>query len=136
MRALVIGATGFLGLNLVDALLAQGTEVRATRRRRSITAYLRRRSVELVPASLEDEPALIEAMTGMDVAFLTGAHYPRYSTDRDASLLIAVTPAGFQDFFVELAAATPPEGGIPPMDVLQAIDARYGITTLGPPMFE
>jgi quercetin dioxygenase-like cupin family protein len=57
-------------------------------------------------------------------------------TDRDASLLIAVTPAGFQDFFVELAAATPPEGGIPPMDVLQAIDARYGITTLGSPMFE
>lgn len=55
-------------------------------------------------------------------------------TDRDARLLIGVTPGGFQEFFVELAAATPPTGGIPPMDVLQAIDARYGITTLGPPL--
>ena len=57
-------------------------------------------------------------------------------TTCDARLLIIVTPGAFHDFFVELAAATPPEGGIPPLDVLQAIDARHGITTLGPPLTE
>lgn len=55
-------------------------------------------------------------------------------TAEDARLLIIVTPGAFHDFFVELAAATPPEGGIPPLEVLQAIDARHGITTLGPPL--
>ena len=57
-------------------------------------------------------------------------------TTTDARLLIAVTPGGFHDFFVELSAATPAGGGVPPMDVLQQIDARFGIETLGPPMFE
>jgi len=57
-------------------------------------------------------------------------------TKQDVQLLIAVTPGGFHDFFVELSAATPAGGGMPPLDVLQQIDVRYGIETLGPPMFE
>jgi mannose-6-phosphate isomerase-like protein (cupin superfamily) len=57
-------------------------------------------------------------------------------TDRDARLLIGVAPGGFQDFFVELSAATPAGGGMPPMDVLQSIDTRYGIRTLGPPLMD
>jgi quercetin dioxygenase-like cupin family protein len=64
------------------------------------------------------------------------AHRYQNFANRDARLLIVVTPGAFHDFFLELSAATPPEGGIPPLDVLQAIDARHGITTLGPPMFE
>ena len=54
--------------------------------------------------------------------------------DRDARRLLVVTPGAFHEFFLELSAATPPAGGIPPLDVLQAIDARYSITTLGPPL--
>lgn len=80
MRALVIGATGFVGLNVVDALLARGIEVRATRRPRSFTVYLRRRRVEMVPASLEDPVALARALDGCDAVIVAGAHYPRYST--------------------------------------------------------
>lgn len=78
-----------------------------------------------------------EAVEAGGTVFLQRGVPHRYQnfTDRDARLLIGVTPAGFQEFFVELAAATPAEGGIPPMDILQQIDARYGITTLGPPMF-
>jgi len=57
--------------------------------------------------------------------------------ERDATLLIAVTPGeSFEAFFTELAAATPPAGGVPPLDILRAIDSRYGLETLGPPMFE
>lgn len=85
-RALVIGGTGFIGLNLVDALLADGVEVRVTRRPRSITAYVRRRPVELVAASLEDTGQLVQAMQDVDVVFLAGGHYPRYSTDREGSI--------------------------------------------------
>lgn len=84
--ALVIGGTGFIGLNIVDALLADGVKVKVSRRRNSITAYVRRRPVELVYASLEDEIGLRAAMDEVDVVYLAGGHYPRYSTSRDASI--------------------------------------------------
>lgn len=84
--ALVIGGTGFVGLNIVDALLAEGTTVRVTRRKNSITAYVRRRHVPLVQASLDDERSLCEAMEDVDVVYLAGAYYPRYSTDRAGSI--------------------------------------------------
>ena len=86
MRALVIGGTGFIGLNLVDALIAHGDSVRVTRRKRSATILLQGRPVELVDGSLEEPEKLARAMTGCDVAFLTGAYYPRYSIDLEASL--------------------------------------------------
>lgn len=54
-------------------------------------------------------------------------------TGRDARLLIATTPAGLDRFFEAMDAITPP-GGLPPMDRLMALDAEFGLTTLGPPM--
>lgn len=86
MRALVIGGTGFVGLNVVDALLAAGASVTVTRRKQSITMLLRKRPVTLVDASLDEPEALERAMRGCDVVYLAGAYYPRYSTDLEASL--------------------------------------------------
>lgn len=86
MRALVIGGTGFVGLNVVDALLAAGASVTVTRRKQSITMLLRKRPVTLVDASLDEPDALERAMRGCDVVYLAGAYYPRYSTDLEASL--------------------------------------------------
>lgn len=86
MRALVVGGTGFIGLNIVDALLAAGAQVRVTRRKQSVTVLVRRRPVELVDASLSEPEKLRRAMDGCDVVFLAGAHYPRYSLDLAATL--------------------------------------------------
>ena len=89
-RALVIGGTGFIGINLVDELLARGVSVRVARRKRSPTILLGRRPVEFVEAALEDTGALFRAMRGCDVVFLAGAYYPRDSLDRETSLAVGV----------------------------------------------
>lgn len=54
-------------------------------------------------------------------------------TARDARLLIVTTPGRFCDFFVEMSAAASP-GAMPEPAVFAELDAKYGITTLGPPM--
>ena len=89
-RALVIGASGFIGLNVVDALIERGFRVRATRRRSTATMFLRDRGVELVEASLEEPEALRAAMEGCEAVLLTGAYYPRYSLDLEGSLAVGV----------------------------------------------
>jgi dihydroflavonol-4-reductase len=86
MRALVVGGSGFVGLHVVDALLAAGAEVRVTRRKSTPTMALRRRAVELVPGSMDDRASLEAAMLGCDVALVCAGHYPRYSTDLEASV--------------------------------------------------
>lgn len=54
-------------------------------------------------------------------------------TERPARLLIATTPGEFSSFFEEMSAMTP-VGGMPEMEPLLALHARYGITIVGPPM--
>lgn len=67
--------------------------------------------------------------------FLTRGVVHRYQnfTQRDARLLIAVTPSGLDRFFEKMDAITPP-GGMPSMEQLISLDAEFGLTTLGPPM--
>ncbi|MCB9647623.1 MAG: NAD-dependent epimerase/dehydratase family protein [Deltaproteobacteria bacterium] len=79
MKALVLGAGGFIGLNLVDALLAAGHTPRCGRRARSNVLPLRSRKVPLVPADLEDPEGLQAAMRDVDVVFHAAGHYPRFA---------------------------------------------------------
>jgi dihydroflavonol-4-reductase len=85
VRPLVLGAAGFLGVNLVDALRAAGVEPRCGRRARTNVLPLRSRGCQLVPADLDDFDGLSFAMDGCDVVFHAAAHYPRHSLDRDAA---------------------------------------------------
>jgi quercetin dioxygenase-like cupin family protein len=71
---------------------------------------------------------------GGSVGLLRGVpHRYQNFTDQTARLLIVTTPGDFANFFVEMDAITPP-GGMPDMERLRVIDAKYGITTFGPPL--
>ncbi len=72
--------------------------------------------------------------SGGSVGLLRGTpHRYQNFTDRTARLLIVTTPGDFAHFFVELSAITP-VGGLPTMEQHLALDSKYGITTMGPPM--
>jgi dihydroflavonol-4-reductase len=86
MTTLVLGAGGFLGLNVVDALLARGEVPLCGRRRRSNVLALRARKAPLVMADL-DQPAELEAaMSGCETVIHAAGHYPRLSVDREGTL--------------------------------------------------
>jgi dihydroflavonol-4-reductase len=86
-RPLVIGGTGFIGFNIIHALLERGLPVRATRRETSIALLLRKlKTVEKAQVELDDPASIEAAMTGCDTVFMAAAHYPRYSVDADAQI--------------------------------------------------
>ncbi len=73
-RALVTGASGFIGSNLVDRLLAAGFSVVGydnftTGRREFITEALRHPQFKLVEGDVLDTAALAAAMAGCDIVF-------------------------------------------------------------------
>lgn len=74
MRALVTGGAGFIGSNLVDALLSEGHEVRvldnfSTGHRRNLD----RAEVELVEGDLRSFERVSTAVRGVEVVFHQGA---------------------------------------------------------------
>jgi len=89
-RPLVVGGTGFLGLNIAQALRERGLDVRITRRPSSITFIPRKLKLPMVEASLGDEESLYRAMAESDVVFCTAGHYPRYSVGGPAQVEHAV----------------------------------------------
>ncbi len=90
MKAVVLGGTGFLGINMVEALREAGHSVRVARRRAAAAVLLRRWNVEVCTAALDDIAALRKAMEGCDVVYLAAGYYPRYSIDLAGALDEAV----------------------------------------------
>src|SRR4051794_36535921 len=66
---LVTGASGFVGLHLVEALVRRGERVRALVRPGGNTASLRALGVEVASGELIDLPVLKTAMAGVDVVY-------------------------------------------------------------------
>ena len=75
MKALVTGASGFVGSAVVRALLAAHWQVRALVRRGSDRSYLSRLDVELVEGDLTDFDSLVRAAQGCAGLFHVAADY-------------------------------------------------------------
>jgi dihydroflavonol-4-reductase len=75
MKTLVTGGTGFVGANVVRALLRRGAEVRALVRPRSDTRNLDSLEVELVAGDLRDRTSLEAAIEGCDIVYHVAAMY-------------------------------------------------------------
>ncbi|MFJ7949603.1 SDR family oxidoreductase [Streptomyces sp. NPDC096354] len=74
---LVVGATGTLGGQVVDALLARGKNVRALVRPASDANKLQSKGVEIARGDMLDLNSLVAAMEGVDAVITTAAGYTR-----------------------------------------------------------
>jgi len=136
VKALVLGGTGFVGMNLVRALVASGHDVTATRRFHGNTLFARRLGAPLVHVELDDVDSLTRAMLGRDVVFNCAGHYPRYSLDKEAELttarrrtqntILAARRAGIQRYVLTSSVATvgPPRAGQPLSDEQDSAEPR------------
>jgi uncharacterized protein YbjT (DUF2867 family) len=68
-RAVVVGATGYIGTHLVPRLLAEGWSVRATARDPEVLAGRGWQDVDIVAADILDPESLERALEGVDVVF-------------------------------------------------------------------
>jgi dihydroflavonol-4-reductase len=123
MRALVTGATGFVGSHLVEALQGRSVEVTALARSAAKAAELARRGVRVVNGDLDQREALTEAVRGQDVVYHVAgmvaardeAEFLRCNRDGTTNLLGAVHRLGSPRFVLvsSLAAAGPAPRGRP-----------------------
>ena len=79
MNALVLGATGFLGRNLVRALLDKGDEVRAAVRPGNPAKTLAGLAIERVFGDLNDLDSLKRACAGVRVVYHCAGYYPPHT---------------------------------------------------------
>jgi len=90
MKALVTGATGFVGSHLAEALRGRGDEVTALVRAPAKAAALAPLGVRVVPGDLDDSGALARAVEGQDVVF----HVAGLVAARDEAEFLRANRAG------------------------------------------
>jgi dihydroflavonol-4-reductase len=101
-RALITGATGFVGTHLVERLVRSGWTVRALVRASSDTRTLERLGVERVVGTLDDVAAIRDGAAGVDVVYHLAAvtfgrsegEYRRANVVGVASVVRAALEAG------------------------------------------
>lgn len=137
MRALVTGATGFVGSHLVDRLLASGSSVSALVRDPAKAGSLARQGVRLIVGDLSDRAALVKACAGQDVIYhLAGAiaahheaEFMAVNRDGAARLAEAAEAASVRRFLLvsSLAAGGPSEPNRP----LVGTEPPHPVTSYG-----
>jgi len=105
MKALVTGASGFLGSHVVERFVRAGHQVRAFVRRTSRTERLERLGVEIVHGDLKDRASLENAVRGIEVVVHAAATMSGTAQEFEAatvagtlSLLEAAEAAGVRRF--------------------------------------
>ncbi len=82
MKAIVLGATGFIGSHIVRALQSEEMDVRILRRSSSPPQALEGLNPEERLGDLDDRASLIQAFRGCHVLFHAAGYYPIYSFHR------------------------------------------------------
>jgi dihydroflavonol-4-reductase len=123
MRALVTGATGFVGSHLVEALQRHGATVTALARSPEKAASLTSRGVRVLAGHLHDDKALLQAAEDQDVVYHVAgvvaarneAEFLRANRDGTRHVVAAAESAGTQRFVLvsSLAAGGPSPRGLP-----------------------
>ncbi len=123
MRALVTGATGFVGSHLVEALRRRGDEVTVLARSAKKAEALASLGMRVIAGDLHDQPALRCAVEGQDVVFHVAgtvaarneAEFLRANRDGTANLVRAGGMSGQPRLVLvsSLAAAGPSTPGRP-----------------------
>ena len=141
-RALLTGATGFVGSHLVDALRARGDDIRALVRPTSSTGHLVKAHAEPVIADLTDAASIQVALDGVDVVYHLAAAtrardevgYRRANVDTTVAIMRAASSFANPPRVIvlgSLAAAGPARDGIPvDEDAHPAPLTAYGRTKL------
>ncbi|MEO5955509.1 MAG: SDR family NAD(P)-dependent oxidoreductase, partial [Nitrospiraceae bacterium] len=81
MKALVTGATGFIGGAVARALIQRGVDVRVLARAESDLQNLQGLTVERVEGDLRDHASLRKALTGCQQLYHVAAHYALWAKD-------------------------------------------------------
>lgn len=117
---LVVGATGWLGGQVVDRLLARGKKVRALVRPASDSAKLEAKGVEIARGDMLDLDSLVIAMTGAAAVITTAAGYTGKNknaqdidTRGNANLAIAASQAAVLRFVLTSILTSDQTPGVP-----------------------
>lgn len=125
---LLLGAAGFLGMNIAQVFLDAGVRPVCARRRRTNVLALRRLGLPMVAADLADGTGVADAFAGHRVVIHAAAHYPKLSLHPEDALrtglaelecaLDAAAVAGVRRFvFVSSTATVAPRRDGPSTEV-------------------
>ncbi|MDT7043277.1 hopanoid-associated sugar epimerase [Candidatus Nitronereus thalassa] len=139
MKALVTGATGFIGSAVARALLATGTEVRALVRQGTDVRALDGLAVETVHGDLCDAASLRSALCGCQQLYHVAAHYAlwardpsvfyRVNVDGTKALMEAARDAGIERIVYTSSVAAlgvPKAGGVANEETQSSLEHMIG----------
>jgi 2-alkyl-3-oxoalkanoate reductase len=137
MKALVTGATGFVGSHLAEALRRRGDDVTALVRSPKKAEALGALGVRVVTGNLDDAGSLARAVEGQEVVFHVAglvaarneSEFMRCNRDGTASLVAAASGAAASRFVLVSSMAA--GGPAPPGRPLTGVEPARPVTAYG-----